>query len=121
MYMPHIKFQDSSISGSRVSQLPSITNRQMDGQTDGRTDGQAQTNMPPQLLRSWGHKTTRDDYKSYSVQLQWEITKIKVKEYTISYSKFKQKIKKDLKVVVSGEPRQKQGRGLVDHKLVQAP
>ena len=26
------------------------------GQTDGQTDGQAQTNMPPQLLRSWGHK-----------------------------------------------------------------
>ena len=24
-------------------------------------------------------------------------------------------------VVVSGEPKQKQGRGLVDHKLVQAP
>ena len=24
-------------------------------------------------------------------------------------------------VVVSGEPRQKQGRGLVDHKLVEAP
>ena len=24
-------------------------------------------------------------------------------------------------VVVSGEPRQKQGQGLVDHKLVQAP
>ena len=23
---------------------------------DGRTDRQAQTNMPPQLLRSWGHK-----------------------------------------------------------------
>ena len=39
-------------------------------------------------------KKTRDDYKSYSVQLQWEITKIKVKEYTISYSRFKQKIKK---------------------------
>ena len=29
---------------------------QTDGRTDGRTDGQAQTNMPPQLLRSWGHK-----------------------------------------------------------------
>ena len=29
----------SSISGSRVSQLPSVTDR--------RTDGQAQTNMPP--------------------------------------------------------------------------
>ena len=38
MYMPHIKFQDSSISGSRVSQLPSITDRQTDGRTDGRTD-----------------------------------------------------------------------------------
>ena len=38
MYMPHIKFQDSSISGSRVSQLPSITDRQTDGQTDRRTD-----------------------------------------------------------------------------------
>ena len=37
MYMPHIKFQDSSISGSRVSQLPSITDRQTDGRTDGRT------------------------------------------------------------------------------------
>ena len=36
--MPHIKFQDSSISGSRVSQLPSITDRQTDGRTDGRTD-----------------------------------------------------------------------------------
>ena len=22
--------------------------------TDGHTDGQAQTNMPPQLFRSWG-------------------------------------------------------------------
>ena len=31
MYMPHIKFQDSSISGSRVSQLPSIMDRQMPG------------------------------------------------------------------------------------------
>ena len=36
------------------------TDRRTDGRTDGltdrRTDGQAQTNMPPQLLRSWGHK-----------------------------------------------------------------
>ena len=33
MYMPHIKFQDSSISGSGVSQLPkSVTDRQIDGQ-----------------------------------------------------------------------------------------
>ena len=47
--IPHIKFQDP------------ISNRswphaKCDPRTDGRTDGQAQTNMPPQLLRSWGHK-----------------------------------------------------------------
>ena len=54
--MPHVKFQDSSISGSRVSQLPSIMDRQTDGQTNRRTDGQAQTNMLPQILRSCGHK-----------------------------------------------------------------
>ena len=35
MYMPYIKFQDSSISGSQVSQLPSIMDRQMDGWMDG--------------------------------------------------------------------------------------
>ena len=38
MYMPYIKFQDSSIGGSQVSKLLSITDRQMDGQTDGCTD-----------------------------------------------------------------------------------
>ena len=55
--MPYIKFQDSSVRGSLVSQLPkSVTDRQTDRRTDGQTDGQAQTNMPPQLLRSWGHK-----------------------------------------------------------------
>ena len=36
----------------------------MDRQTDGQTDGQAQTNMPPQLLRSWGHKNM-DTYTPY--------------------------------------------------------
>ena len=30
--------------------------RWTDGQTVRQTDGQAQTNMSPQLLRSWGHK-----------------------------------------------------------------
>ena len=27
----------------------------MDRRTDRQMDGQAQTNMPPQLLQSWGH------------------------------------------------------------------
>ena len=32
------------------------------GRTHGRTHGQAQTNMPPQLLRSWGHKKDKCIY-----------------------------------------------------------
>ena len=35
-----------------TNKLKGITDRW----TDGRIDGQAQTNMPPELLRSWGHK-----------------------------------------------------------------
>ena len=50
--MPRIKFQDSSIRGSQVSQLPSITDRQ--------TEGQTQTNMPPQLLHKVGGITNPD-------------------------------------------------------------
>ena len=46
MFIPNLKFQDP-ISNSFLP-YPSVT--------DGRT-GQAQTNMPPQLLRSWRHKT----------------------------------------------------------------
>ena len=34
------------------------------GQTDGQMDRQAQTNMPPQLLRSWGHKKTQNFYQN---------------------------------------------------------
>ena len=52
------------ISSSQVQWFTSFktikrSNGQSDGQTDeqtdGRTDRQAQTNMPPQLLRSWRH------------------------------------------------------------------
>ena len=41
----------------------------MDRRTDGRTDtdrwahGQAETNMPPQRLRSWGHKNAKSMLK----------------------------------------------------------
>ena len=38
-FRSHTKFQDSSISGSRVSQLPkSVMDRQMDRRTDGQTE-----------------------------------------------------------------------------------
>ena len=38
------------------------------GQTDVRTDGHAQTNMPPQLLRSW-EQTTNEPYHEKSCLL----------------------------------------------------
>ena len=44
--MLYIKFQDSS--SNHLSAYASVT--------DGQTDGQAQINMPPQHLRSWGIK-----------------------------------------------------------------
>ena len=52
--IPHIKFQDP------------ISNRswpyaKCDARTHGRTNGQAQTNMPPQLLRSWGHNKSNEN------------------------------------------------------------
>ena len=55
--MLYIKFQVPSSIGSLVSPpTKGVTDRRTDGQTDGQTDGRAQINMPPQLLRSWGHK-----------------------------------------------------------------
>ena len=48
----YITFQVPSSSGSLVLQPTKGGN----GQTDGRMDGPAQTNMPPQLHRNWGHK-----------------------------------------------------------------
>ena len=39
---------------------------------------------------------TQNDYKNISKQLIWEICKIKIKEFTISYCKYKQRIKNNL-------------------------
>ena len=39
---------------------------------------------------------TQNDYKNISKQLIWEICKIKIKEFTISYCKYKQRLKKNL-------------------------
>ena len=36
--------------------MQNVTDGRTDGQTDRCTDAEAQTNMPPQLLQSWGHK-----------------------------------------------------------------
>ena len=47
-----IQCQDANISGSSVSHLQKRV-------TDERTDRQVQTNLPPQLLRGWGHKNKK--------------------------------------------------------------
>ena len=41
-------------------------------------------------------KNLKQEYNSLSKQLIWELCKIKIKEYTISYCTYKQKIKKSL-------------------------
>ena len=42
--------------GEAVVTIPSILNKCLFVSPDRQTDGQDQTNMPPKLLRSWGHK-----------------------------------------------------------------
>ena len=46
-----MKFQNSSIHGFKVM----LCIKKRDERTDGRTDEQPRSNMPLQLLRSWGH------------------------------------------------------------------
>ena len=64
--MLYIKFQVPSPSASLVLQPTKSV-------MDRWTDGQAQTNMPPQLLRSWGHnykkRKKQDAYWATVIQL----------------------------------------------------
>ena len=39
---------------------------------------------------------TQDEYKNISKQFVWEICKIKIKEFTIYYCKYKQKVRKNV-------------------------
>ena len=39
---------------------------------------------------------TQEEYKNISKQLLWEICKIKVREFSITYCKHKQQVKKNL-------------------------
>ena len=59
MYMLHIKFQDSSISGSRVPQLPKEL--RTDRRTDRREDGRIGPNQyAPSTSSKLGHKKEVD-------------------------------------------------------------
>ena len=50
-----MKFRNPTVHKIRHASK-SVTNGHTDGRTHGRTDKQPETNMPRQLLRSWGHK-----------------------------------------------------------------
>ena len=65
-----IKFQVPSSSFSFSFIFCFTTNKRRNGQTDRRTDGQAQTHMPPQLLRSWGHKNAITDKGFFTLVLK---------------------------------------------------
>ena len=54
------RFSSFTTNKRRNGQTDGRTDGRTDGQTVRRTDGQAQTNMPPQLLRSWGHNKKKN-------------------------------------------------------------
>ena len=56
MRNPYKKFQNSSMYGSKVILCIKKRDKRTNRQTDERTDECPRSNMPLQLLRSWGHK-----------------------------------------------------------------
>ena len=56
MRNPYKKFQNSNIHVLKLCYASkSVTNGRTDGRKDGRTDEHPRSNMPLQLLWSWGH------------------------------------------------------------------
>ena len=56
MKNPYMKFQNPSMYGLEVMLCIKKRNGRTHGRTDGRTHKRPRSNMPLQLLRSWGHK-----------------------------------------------------------------
>ena len=65
--------------GEAVDTIPSILNKCHFVSPDRQTDGQAQTNIAPKLLRSWGHNKLK--YKSIN---QFNKRKIETSPMTLS-------------------------------------
>ena len=63
MKNPYMKFQNPSMHCSEVMLCTKKCNGRTHGRTDGRTDARThkcpRSNMPLQLLRSWGHNDRR--------------------------------------------------------------
>ena len=56
MKNPYMKFQNPSMYGLEVMLCIKKRNGRTHGRTDGHTHKRPRSNMPLQLLRSWGHK-----------------------------------------------------------------
>ena len=68
--IPHIKFQDSNSNHSWPY-----------AKRNWQTHAEAQTNMPPQLLRSWGHKNSQ-----YSLETEDANELVKSTCYSLKFS-----------------------------------
>ena len=55
-----------------LDRMQSVTDRDTDARTDARTPWEAQTNMPPQPLRSWGHNKLQQKHKLRTVRINTE-------------------------------------------------
>ena len=67
------KFQYSSIHGSEVIVCIKKRDERTDGRTDRRTDEQPRSNMPLQLLWSWGHKKGHNSAKILQIFTNMEL------------------------------------------------
>ena len=78
MKNPYMKFQNSSMHGSEVMLCIKKRNGRLHGRTDGRTDARMhkrpRSNMPLQLLRSWGHKELKCNGDNFEVTMYQSTT-----------------------------------------------
>ena len=65
MRNPHMKFQDSSLNGLKVT----VGTKSV---THPRTQARSKSNMPHQLFQSWGHKLSPPNNKSiWFCEIAW--------------------------------------------------
>ena len=69
MKNPYMKFQNPSMHGSEVMLCIKKRNGRTHGRTDGRMHKCPRSNMPLQLLRSWGHNYVSFAHVKYLSEL----------------------------------------------------
>ena len=89
MRNPYMKFQNSSIHGSEVMLCIKKRDERTGGRTEGRTDEQPRSNMPSQLLWSWGHKKVKEKSRECNNHKPQPYPDIKRKRKPINPNKHK--------------------------------